>query len=238
MTTPKLSLVVPMYQEVEGVDRLVAECLGAADRLLAAGRVAAVEVVLVDDGSTDGTAERVAEVDDRRVRLLRHDVNRGVGAAMRTGFSATSGDLVAYTDADLPVALDRLDDAIELQVRTGAAAVSAHRSRAHGDGLRRTLLSWLWNRAVRWAVGLDVPDVNFAFKLYVGDLLRDLHLESVGAAIDAEVLAAIADRGGAIELLAVDYQPRRTGRSQFGTWRSLSAAAADLRTVRRSRARR
>src|SRR5216683_2775412 len=96
---PLLSIVVPLYNEEEGIAQLIHAIFNVlsmdADFL---------ELVLVDDGSYDRTAEMVSKLAEcePRIRLLRHDRNRGLGAAIRTGLEAAEGDLILYTDADLP----------------------------------------------------------------------------------------------------------------------------------------
>ena len=96
-TTPILSVVIPALNEERGIDEILQRVLGQRDELARAG-VCELEVIVVDDGSRDRTAERVSRYSD--VRLLRHDVNRGYGAALKTGFGAASGDLLAFLDAD------------------------------------------------------------------------------------------------------------------------------------------
>jgi glycosyltransferase involved in cell wall biosynthesis len=94
---PVLSVVIPALNEERGIDAILDRVLAQREPLLAAG-VADLEVIVVDDGSRDGTAERVAARPG--VRLIRHDVNLGYGAALKTGFSEAGGDLLAFLDAD------------------------------------------------------------------------------------------------------------------------------------------
>ena len=96
-TSPVLSVVIPAYNEENGIDAILERVLAQRDALGNAG-IADLEVIVVDDGSRDGTAERVARYAD--VRLIRHEVNRGYGAALKTGFAAARGDLLAFLDAD------------------------------------------------------------------------------------------------------------------------------------------
>src|SRR5215213_5366991 len=103
---PRLSLVMPAFNEETGITQAVAE---AHESL--AGLGYEFEILVVDDGSTDRTAERVAEVAAirPRVRLLSHATNLGYGAALRTGFEAAEHDLVAFTDADGQFFLEDLE---------------------------------------------------------------------------------------------------------------------------------
>jgi glycosyltransferase involved in cell wall biosynthesis len=92
-----LSVVIPALNEERGIQAILQRVLAQRDALRRAG-LASIEVLVVDDGSTDGTAERVAAYRD--VKLIQHDRNRGYGAALKTGFAAASGDLLAFLDAD------------------------------------------------------------------------------------------------------------------------------------------
>ena len=102
MTEPRVSVVVPAYERADVVGRAIDSAL--------AQTVADIEVVVVDDGSSDGTRDVVEGYDDDRVRSLAHDTNRGVSAARNTGFDAATGDYVAFLDSDdewLPGKLER-----------------------------------------------------------------------------------------------------------------------------------
>src|SRR5918999_4299845 len=94
---PVLSVVIPAYNEERGIDEIRGGVLAQREALRANG-IADLEVIVVDDGSRDATAERVAAHPD--VRLIRHTVNQGYGAALKTGFSEASGELLAFLDAD------------------------------------------------------------------------------------------------------------------------------------------
>lgn len=238
MRAPTLSFVIPMWNEADGADRVVRECLRVGDVLVGDGTVRAFEVIPVDDGSTDDTASVLGAVEDDRVRVVRHEANRGIGAALASGFAATTGDLVAYTDADLPVAMDEWGHVLALHRRTGATVVAAFRADGHGDGLKRRIYSSVWNRLVRAALGLHVRDVNFAFKLFDGPTVRRLALTSVSVCIDAEVLTRIDRQGGRIEQFAAVYRPRQSGESSLGSLQSVRATLIDLVRVRAELGRR
>src|SRR5687768_12451343 len=139
----RLSLVLPAYNEASGIAEAVAE---AHEALVGLGYE--FELLVVDDGSTDDTADRVAEVAALwpRVRLLTHSTNLGYGAALRTGFEAARYDLVAFTDADGQFYLDDLEDLVTL-ARECPVAVGWRIARK--DPWRRRFLSWGYNRLAR-----------------------------------------------------------------------------------------
>jgi glycosyltransferase involved in cell wall biosynthesis len=97
VVTPTLSIVIPALNEERGIDSILERVLSQRAELGRAG-VSGLEVIVVDDGSKDRTAERVSGYAD--VRLIRHETNRGYGAALKTGFGAATGDLLAFLDAD------------------------------------------------------------------------------------------------------------------------------------------
>jgi dolichol-phosphate mannosyltransferase len=105
MAGPRLSLVLPAYNEQDGIRQAITEADDALGRLCDA-----YEILVVDDGSRDATSDIAHDEASRRpnVRVLRHSTNRGYGAALRSGFEAARFDLVAFTDADCQFHLDDL----------------------------------------------------------------------------------------------------------------------------------
>ena len=192
-----LTILMPAWNEQDGIRRAVAAALEAAGDLVVGNEVSAVEVLIVDDGSTDDTALILDELqrDDDRVRFVRHSDNRGLGAALRTGFGEANGSLILYTDADLPFDLAEIGKALRLQRHYDADIVAAYRHDRTGEGLRRVAYSYLYNSLVRAVFGLTVRDVNFAAKLMRADLFDRITLRSDGSFIDVELLAR-ADRDG------------------------------------------
>jgi dolichol-phosphate mannosyltransferase len=211
----RLSLVIPAYNEAAGIRRAVAE----ADDALA--RVAPdYEILVVDDGSDDGTADAVtAEAADRpRVRLLRHAANRGYGAALRTGFEAARFERVAFTDADCQFHLDDLSRLLPL---TDAADVAAGYRVGRRDPARRRLLSWGYNTAVRALLGTRVRDVDCALKVFRREALAELLPESAGFFVNTEMLARARQRGYRVAETGVRHRPRVSGSSKVSVSRDV-----------------
>jgi len=222
-------MFMPALNEELSISRTVHAALSAGDELVAAGTVASFEVLVVDDGSTDDMARVLDDLHQQfeHVRTVRHPVNLGVGAAMRTGFSEARGDLVLYTDADLPADLAVVGDAIRILERDGADVVSAYRRNRSGEGPKRTLYSAVYNSLVRMTLGLHVRDVNFALKLMRREVLESIALRSNGILIDAELLAR-ADRAGfRIVQFGVDYLPRLAGESTASSLPRLTELARE-----------
>ncbi len=202
-----LSLVIPAYNEEAGVAQVVRE----ADEALA--RLARdYEVLIVDDGSTDQTAEAAAAAAWNRpnVRVLGHERNRGYGAALRTGFEAARGERVAFTDADCQFYLDDLALLVPLTDRS-PVAVGYRVNRQ--DPWRRRFCSWGYNVLVRRLLGTGVRDCDCALKVFRREALADLLPESRGFFVNTEMLTRARQLGYEIAEAPVRHRPRRRGRS-------------------------
>jgi glycosyltransferase involved in cell wall biosynthesis len=228
----RLSILFPMWNEEAMIRRTVAAAHQAGARLQACGLVGSYEVVLVDDASTDDTGKIADELadDDPRVLVVHHPVNRKLGGALKSGFAAASGDIVLYTDADLPCELLEADKALRLLRLYEADIVSAYRFDRTAEGAQRALYSLVYNHLVRWVLGVRVRDVNFAFKLVRRRVLDHLDLVSEGSFIDAELVAKAHRRGFRLVQFGVDYIARTRGTS------TLSSPAVILQMVRELRA--
>lgn len=235
MSQPTLSIFFPAWNEEAGLERTVLAALEAGARVQAAGEVAGFEVVIVDDASTDATgaiADRLA-ADDERVRVVHHERNRGLGGAIRTGLASATGDLVLYTDADLPFDLMELDKALRVARVYDADVVALYRLDRTGEGPRRFVYSYLYNHLVRLLFGLRVRDVNFAGKLLRRRVLEAVDLRSEGSFIDVELLVSAQRRGFTIMQFGVDYFPRTRGVSTLSSWPVIFGIVREMRTLRR-----
>src|SRR4051812_46482933 len=203
-----LSLILPAYNEAAGIAEAVAEADDALARF--AGDY---EIVVVDDGSRDDTAAAVAEIARHRprVRLLRHDVNRGYGAALRTGFEAARGDLVSFTDADGQFDLADLERLTSLADQ--APVVVGYRVRRQ-DPWRRRFFSWGYNQLVRRLVGTRVRDCDCALKVFRRDVLAQLLPDSTHFFVNTEMLTRARQQGLKVVEVGVRHQARRHGHSK------------------------
>lgn len=206
MRLPGVSIVLPCFDEVENVATAVRE----AHR---AGRLTAHrhEVLVVDDGSTDGTravAEELA-ANDPRVRLVVHDVNRGYGAALRSGIDAATMPWVFLTDADLQFNLTDLRSFISY---TPDYNLIVGRRLERSDPVSRRVNAAAWNWLVRRIFHVPVHDVDCAFKLIQRDLLEQVELTSTGAAISIELLIGCLAAGGRLLEVGVEHLPRKAGK--------------------------
>lgn len=217
-----LSLCLPAFNE----DLNIGETLDAACAILPAF-VTQFEIIVIDDGSHDRTADAVAghAAFGTHVRLIRHPVNRGYGAAVTTGLRAAQGELIAFMDADgqfslldLPQLFTRLN---------GHDAVVGYRYRRVDNSVRR-LNAWAWNRLVRLLLRVEVRDLDCAFKLFRRRVVQRLHLTSTGAAINAEIMTQCAQAGFRVSELPVTHYPRYHGSPTGAAVRVIARAFREL----------
>lgn len=221
---PWLSIVVPLYNEVECVERLV----GQVSDALASGPT--WELLLVDDGSTDGTGEEAEKLAarDARVQVVRMLRNRGQSRAMQEGFDRARGRVVASMDGDLqndprdiPRLLSKLDEGYEL--------VAGYRMNRRDRLLTRKVPSWVANRIIQRLTGVPIRDNGCSLKAYRAELLDRLRLYSD---MHRFIPALAAAAGGArIAEIPVRHHPRRYGESKYGLSR-IAQVLADLLVIK------
>jgi len=214
-----LSAVLPAFNEEGNIEQVLAGVLSALPQ-----STDDLEVIVVDDGSTDRTAEILDKTSrrDPRVVVKHHAQNRGYGAALQTGFRCATKDFVFYTDADgqfEPAAISRL-----IHLVPGARVISGYRERRQ-DPIHRRINAWLYNGVLRYALGLPVRDVNCAFKLYRTEDLNKLDIRSTGALVDAEILSKLHRAGLTIAQVGVPHYPRRWGTPSGNQLRVVAHAA-------------
>ena len=156
---PTFSIVVPLFNEEENIDLLIQTIFGHIGE-----NPQFLEIILVDDGSRDKTASRALKLanQDERIRLIQHDHNQGLGAAIRTGLKSAKSDLVLYTDADLPFDFSLIPELIS---EAGENCVVAGYRLNRGEGPKRLILTKGYNFLIRLLFGLSMRDVNFACKI-------------------------------------------------------------------------
>jgi glycosyltransferase involved in cell wall biosynthesis len=222
-----VSIVLPCHNEAPN--------LGAAVRMASeVGRRHALahEVIVVDDGSEDRTLAIATALaaKDPAVRVVVHPVNRGYGAALRSGIAAARQPWVLLTDTDLQFDLAELEAFIPL---THDHDVIAGYRIDRQDPYGRIVAAAAWNRLVHRAFKLPVRDVDCAFKLIRRKFLFDLPLESEGATISTELLVQLLARQARIAELGVHHRPRTAGRQSGTSPRVVARALRELIALRR-----
>lgn len=199
---------MPAFNEEGNIERAVR---GASEA--AAPLVRDYEIVVVDDGSRDGTAAVLARVQEQLgplLRVVRHPVNLGYGAALRDGFQAARGKLVFYTDSDNQFDLRELAQMLPLM--TDQDAVLGFRVDRQ-DPLTRKLVSGVFNTLASLAFGMSVRDLNCSFKLFRRERIQSLPIESDDFFVDTELVARIHRAGWRYVQRGVRHYPRSAGRS-------------------------
>jgi len=228
-----LSMVIPAFNEEDSLERMVAAAHEAGRDLMELGEIDEYELVVVNDASTDATADICDAIAarDERFRVLHHPVNRTLGGSVRTGFGAARGNWVLYTDADLPFDLWDLRKAFRLMRYYEADVVAAYRFNRTGEGARRLVYSYIYNTLVRVRFGLRIRDVNFAAKLVRREVLERVHLMSEGSFIDAELLIRAERSGFRIIQFGVDYFPRSRGVSTLSSTEVVRTLLGEMRRL-------
>ena len=230
-----LSIFYPMWNEEEYIERAIAYGRRSCERMITSGEIAEYELIIINDASTDCTAaiaDRLAE-EDSRVRVVHHPTNRKLGGSMRSGFAAAQGDIVLYTDADLPFDLNELPRIVRLLREYEADIVSAYRFDRTGEGALRAVYSTVYNTLIKAAFGVRVRDINFACKLVSRKVLDAVELKSEGSFIDAELIIRAQREGFEVMQMGVDYFPRTRGESTLSSPAVIRKMLSEMWTLRR-----
>lgn len=233
-TTPDelVSVVIPVFDEERTVATVVADVAALPFRK---------EILLVDDGSQDGTPGILATLasgNGSAIRVLTHEHNRGKGAAVRTGIAATQGDIVVIQDADLEYRPSDLPRLVQPILEGTADVVYGTRLRG-GPEPQRAHLFWhyLGNRGLSLLTDVlfntTLSDIEVGYKAFRGDLIRSLHLTSDGFAIEPEVTARLLRVGGVrVYEVPIAYYGRTYAEGKKITWRDGIAAVTTLVRIR------
>lgn len=212
--TAKLSILIPVYNE----RRTIAE---AVRRARTAELPVDREILIIDDGSTDGTGDIIKRLADSTVKVLQQPVNMGKGAALRRGFEESTGDFVVVYDADLEY--DPRDWPALLRPILEGEARAVYGSRFTGE--RRNLMFWHWvgNRFLTLLTNIlyntTLSDMETCSKLIEGDLIRSLNLTSNRFEIEPEITAKLLRSGVRIYEVPIRYTGREVDEGKKISWR-------------------
>jgi glycosyltransferase involved in cell wall biosynthesis len=221
--TRGLSIFFPAYNDSGTIASLVITALRTARRLTPDH-----EVIVVNDGSKDGTAEILDELASiyPQVRIVHHEKNRGYGGALRSGFATASRELVFYTDGDAqydPAEMEalwrRFDDSIDL--------VNGYKI-SRSDPLHRVIIGRIYHHTVKLLFGLTVRDVDCDFRMMRRSIFERVHLEKNSGVICLEMMKKITDAGFRIAEVPVHHYHRAYGKSQFFNFKRLYRTAIDV----------
>ena len=210
----KISVVMPVYNEAATVLDIIAAVRSVPLEL---------ELIIVDDGSTDGTSSILAAISDPAVRVVHHDCNRGKGAALRTAFREVCGDFVIIQDADLeysPADYPKL-----LKPLLDGRADVVYGSRFVGGEEHRTLFFWhmIGNRLLtlfsNMLTNLNLTDMETCYKVFRREIIEKITIEEDRFGFEPEITAKVAKLGARIYEVGISYNGRTYADGKKIVWR-------------------
>lgn len=222
-----ISVFFPAYNDEASIAGLVYEALALLPTL-----TDDFEVIVVNDGSTDGTARVLDELAraDSHVRVVHHEVNRGYGAALRTGFASAAKELVFYTDGDGQYDVRELL-LLRPLLAEGVDIVNGYKVQ-RADGWQRKALGAAYNGLAHLLFSIPIRDVDCDFRLLRRRAVERVELVSSSGSICVELVHKLGRSGCVFAEVPVRHRPRAHGRSQFFTLRRVGRTALDLLSLR------
>lgn len=219
---PELSAFFPAFNERDNLERMVESLRRVLPQVSER-----FEIVIVDDGSADGTSQLADQLASRHpeVRAVHHTRNLGYGAAVRSGLSACRYQAIFFTDGDCQ--FDVGEVGLLVPYLGAYDIVTGYRRQRQDDAVRR-LYSRGWTWLIGRLTGARVRDLNCAFKLFRREAVEDLELVTNGAMINAELLALAKRRGRTIAEVPVHHYPRVHGQQTGGNPRVILRAFWEL----------
>jgi len=219
---PSISVFFPCYNEQENVTSTVEKALAVLKKT-----GCDFEIIIIDDGSSDSTGRISDEIasQNSKIKVVHHPTNLGYGAALKSGFCAAEKDLVFYTDGDGQFDISELPPLMPLMDKYDI--VSCYRLNRQ-DSLIRKINGWCWSKLTCLLFGMNIRDIDCAFKLYKREIFNSIELSSSGALIDAEILARSVRRGYRITQKGVHHYPRTAGKQTGGNLRVILRAFKEL----------
>jgi glycosyltransferase involved in cell wall biosynthesis len=218
-----LTVFFPAFNDSGTIASMVIAAVRAAARL-----TPDFEVLVVNDGSSDGTAEITDELARLypQVRVVHHQKNRGYGGALRSGFSNATKDLIFYTDGDAQYD-PREMAGLWAQMRDGVDLVNGYKI-SRSDPFHRIVIGRVYHHVVKRLFGLSVRDVDCDFRLMRRSIFNSVRLERSSGVICLEMMKKITDAGFRIVEVPVHHYHRAYGKSQFFNFRRIFRTGIDV----------
>jgi glycosyltransferase involved in cell wall biosynthesis len=207
---PSISVFYPAYNDAGTIASMVLAAITTCRKL-----TDDFEVIVINDGSKDYTAEVLDELASvyPQVRVIHHQQNRGYGGALRSGFAAATKDLIFYTDGDAQYDPHELEVLLE-NLTAGVDIVNGYKIERH-DPLHRVIIGRMYHWTVKVGFGLHIRDTDCDFRLIRRECFEDIELTSDTGTICLELVKKIQDAGFKFAEVPVHHYHRAYGKSQF-----------------------
>ncbi len=218
-----VSVFFPAFNDEGSIAKLIHDALDVAPRI-----TNDYEVIVVNDGSSDGTAAVLNSLASRepRLRVIHHTRNRGYGGALRSGFDSATKDLIFYTDGDGQYDVREMANMIPLMIE-GVDVVTGYKIR-RSDSRRRIVLGAIYKFLARRMFGLPIRDVDCDFRLMRREAIQSVTLTSTSGCICTEMVYKLSRAGYHFAETPVHHYPRLHGQSQFFTLRRVARTGYDF----------
>ena len=217
-----LSVFFPSHNEVDNIGPLVSKTVEVLDPL-----IADYEILIIDDGSTDGTPELADRLAERfpSVRAIHHDVNRGYGGAVKTGIASAAKDWIFFTDGDAQFDIGEIEKFLP---HTDEFDTIVGYRMDRQDPIHRKLFAFCWGTLIRLLFGFRVRDLDCAFKLFRRRFFDGVTLRAEGAVITVEIFATMVKENARIKQVGVHHYPRTAGEQSGGSPKVILRAFHEL----------
>ncbi|MCX7944985.1 MAG: glycosyltransferase family 2 protein [Deltaproteobacteria bacterium] len=199
----KLSILIPVYNELSTVEKLV-------NKVLSTPFETETEIIIVDDASNDGTREVLSKISDARVKVIYHSKNQGKGAAIKTAIKNATGDYIIIQDADLEYDPSDINKLI-CKAKEGFDVIYGSRfyyGMPNGDNIIHYLGNRLLTQISNLFSGLKLSDMETCYKMIKREILNKIKIEENGFGIEPEITAKIAKHRFSITEVPISYKPR------------------------------
>lgn len=223
----KVSIVVPVYNEVNAIVQVINNI---QDVKIDGDK----EIIVVDDGSNDGTKEALSSIKDNALKIYRHEKNQGKGAALKTGFSHTSGDIVIIQDADLEYDPNEYSTLLDPIINHGADVVYGSRL----SGGKPTRVYMFWHKAGNYILTLltnlfyntTITDMETGYKVFKREVIDKLDIKSRDFTVEPEITAKIFKKRYKVYEVPISYYGRTYSEGKKIKWyHAISAIWALIR---------
>ena len=222
VTRKNVSVIFPAYNEEANIADTIAQTVPALVEIADQW-----EIIVVDDGSSDGTARIIREFADRSPNIIgiHHPSNRGYGAALKSGIMQAKQELIFFCDSDLQFDIRELERLMQW-IDTYDIVIGFREKRR--DPLYRKINAFSWNMLVRYLLGLKVRDIDCAFKIFHRRVFEKIEIRAVGAMVNTEILAQAVRYGFSIKEIPVSHYPRLKGKQTGANLRVIVRAFKEL----------